>query len=275
MIVRRSAGSDLVHDRPFYPRGVARRFLNERGRTAAVKLLDGLRSAYFSRVDNATLADWLAWELERGRLIFTGDMGAAAEEEAVTEDPEVWIPVQIGPRKSRVLIDIAEQLADRQALRVALMEDAARIIDAIMASPEGDERLKAVIADTGQGGPTATEAALRQTAMTLLYRRAFRVFEERRTGGSAGAQTKEKEDKPAPRPPPPPRPAANDHWIAIELKDEDGDPVAGAAYEITLPDGQVNSGKLDDKGKARVDGIKPGYCQISFPEIDAREWKLG
>jgi type VI secretion system secreted protein VgrG len=61
-------------------------------------------------------------------------------------------------------------------------------------------------------------------------------------------------------------------WIEIELVGEDGSPIPGEAYKITLPDGTVAEGTLDDKGLARVDGIDPGNCQIAFPNLDQDAW---
>ena len=64
------------------------------------------------------------------------------------------------------------------------------------------------------------------------------------------------------------------HWIEIELLDEEGNPVPGEPYRITLPDGTtVASGTLDDKGWARVDHIDPGTCQVTFPNLDKDVWR--
>jgi hypothetical protein len=55
---------------------------------------------------------------------------------------------------------------------------------------------------------------------------------------------------------------------------EDKEPVPGKAYKITLPDGEtVAEGTLDDKGFARVEGIDPGTCKITFPELDKDAWE--
>src|SRR6185369_10323509 len=63
-------------------------------------------------------------------------------------------------------------------------------------------------------------------------------------------------------------------WIEIELVDEEGNPVPGEAYRITLPDGEsVAEGTLDDKGFARVDGTDPGTCKITFPNLDKEAWE--
>ena len=64
------------------------------------------------------------------------------------------------------------------------------------------------------------------------------------------------------------------HWIEIELVDENGKPVPGEEYKVTLPDGStVASGTLDGKGKARVEGIDPGSCKVTFPNLDKDSWK--
>jgi type VI secretion system secreted protein VgrG len=63
-------------------------------------------------------------------------------------------------------------------------------------------------------------------------------------------------------------------WIEIEMVDEEDNPVPGEAYKVTLPDGEtVASGTLDDKGFARVEGIDPGSCKITFPELDKEAWE--
>ena len=64
------------------------------------------------------------------------------------------------------------------------------------------------------------------------------------------------------------------NWIEINLVDEQGKPVAGEAYVVTLPDGStVADGTLDDKGHARVDHIDPGSCKVTFPNLDKDAWK--
>jgi type VI secretion system secreted protein VgrG len=68
-----------------------------------------------------------------------------------------------------------------------------------------------------------------------------------------------------------PQPAKTS-WIEIELVDESGAPVPGAAYQVVLPDGSTAEGTLDEKGLARIDGIDPGNCQITFPDLDQDAW---
>lgn len=62
-------------------------------------------------------------------------------------------------------------------------------------------------------------------------------------------------------------------WIEIEMLDEEDNPVPGETYQITLPDGSVAQGTLDENGFARIDGFDPGQCQITFPELDQEAWE--
>lgn len=63
-------------------------------------------------------------------------------------------------------------------------------------------------------------------------------------------------------------------WIEIELVDEEKQPVPGERYKITLPDGEkIAEGTLDEKGFARVEGIDPGTCKITFPDLDKEAWE--
>jgi hypothetical protein len=62
-------------------------------------------------------------------------------------------------------------------------------------------------------------------------------------------------------------------WIEIELVGEDDKPIPGETYQITMPDGTVQGGTLDDKGFARVEGMDPGTCKVTFPDLDKDAWE--
>ncbi len=64
-------------------------------------------------------------------------------------------------------------------------------------------------------------------------------------------------------------------WIALYVVD-DRDPRRPAAflpYSVELPDGSLREGTLDKEGKARLEGVPPGRCLVSFPTVDANDWK--
>ena len=54
---------------------------------------------------------------------------------------------------------------------------------------------------------------------------------------------------------------------------EAGQPVAYERYRVTAPDGTVREGFLNAKGLGRVDGIDPGTCKITFPNLDKDAWE--
>jgi type VI secretion system secreted protein VgrG len=68
--------------------------------------------------------------------------------------------------------------------------------------------------------------------------------------------------------------ATEAHWIIIELKDGQGNPVPDEPYRLKLPDGTVQEGRLNSNGKAEIRGITtPGQCQVCFPERDKDDWR--
>ena len=70
-------------------------------------------------------------------------------------------------------------------------------------------------------------------------------------------------------------PDARDSWIAFNLKDDQHHPVAHEPYEVTLSDGDVVTGSLDDQGRARLEHIPSGECKIKFPRLDKDEVRPG
>ncbi len=64
-------------------------------------------------------------------------------------------------------------------------------------------------------------------------------------------------------------------WVAIRLRDEFGQPVAGEAYRIEAPGGILREGSLDANGFARENGLDPGVCEVTFPRLDKFAWRKG
>jgi type VI secretion system secreted protein VgrG len=94
--------------------------------------------------------------------------------------------------------------------------------------------------------------------------------------GSRPEPPEEPPETPAPSEPPPPEPAPQEvtTWIEIVLltEAEPRRPMANQRYRIELPDGSIRQGRLDANGKARLEGIDPGTCKVSFPDLDASSW---
>lgn len=58
-----------------------------------------------------------------------------------------------------------------------------------------------------------------------------------------------------------------DHWLEFQLTDGSDNPIAHQPYVVVDPSGAEFSGRLDDKGFARVAPVKAGHCQVNFPEL--------
>jgi len=91
-------------------------------------------------------------------------------------------------------------------------------------------------------------------------------------GGSPGTAPDASPD--LPEEPPDPK---GKTWLELTLRNEyePFDPVPFARYRVTLPDGSVREGKLNEEGWARIEGVDPGTCQVTFLDLDAREWRQG
>lgn len=61
--------------------------------------------------------------------------------------------------------------------------------------------------------------------------------------------------------------------IEFVLKDQNGKPVPDVKFKIALDDGTAKEGKTDAEGRARVLGLKPGQGKLTFPDLDAHDWK--
>lgn len=62
-------------------------------------------------------------------------------------------------------------------------------------------------------------------------------------------------------------------WVEIALVDEQGAPVAGEEYWVRTASGTAITGRLNAEGKARVRGVEPGTCEVTFPNLNATDWQ--
>ncbi len=62
-------------------------------------------------------------------------------------------------------------------------------------------------------------------------------------------------------------------WIGIELKDAQGKPMPGEPFQVKMSDGTVSGGSLDGNGRARVEGVTRGQCEVRFPRLHNSEWR--
>lgn len=65
-----------------------------------------------------------------------------------------------------------------------------------------------------------------------------------------------------------------DAWLELELKDDDGKPLAKEPFIVNPPEGDPIKGKLNKDGFARIENLVPGICRVTFPNIDRRAWEV-
>jgi hypothetical protein len=69
---------------------------------------------------------------------------------------------------------------------------------------------------------------------------------------------------------PPEEHARELHTIEVLVVNAHGQPQAGIAYELVLPDGSVHLGRTGPDGVLRLTGLtQVGNCRLSFPEVRA------
>jgi len=61
-------------------------------------------------------------------------------------------------------------------------------------------------------------------------------------------------------------------WVEMEVVDDFGRPVPGQSYLCMMPDGKLETGTLDSRGRVRFDGIDPGTCVFSLVDLDEETW---
>jgi hypothetical protein len=120
---------------------------------------------------------------------------------------------------------------------------------------------------------------IERLARLLHSRKVVVVARETRSGGGKPRQASDTLAPPFPLSERKPRAPVisnwkTNTWIAIELKDNDGNPVAGEPYKLELPDGRIIEGRLDRMGTAGVSGIDPGECKVTFPHRAGSTWVL-
>src|SRR5262249_9274807 len=71
-----------------------------------------------------------------------------------------------------------------------------------------------------------------------------------------------------------PAPDPSTPFLSFHLVDQDGDPLGGIRYELTLGDGALVEGTTDDAGAVFLPEVPPGACELSLPDLPDDAWDL-
>jgi hypothetical protein len=59
-------------------------------------------------------------------------------------------------------------------------------------------------------------------------------------------------------------------WLELVLEDLEGNALAGERFKVVTPSGETREGKLDSHGRVRLEGLDPGNCKVSFPNLEPK-----
>lgn len=60
-------------------------------------------------------------------------------------------------------------------------------------------------------------------------------------------------------------------FVEFQLLNDREEPIPNESYELTLPDGAVITGVLDENGFVHVPNVPRGSCSIKFPKLEDTE----
>jgi len=148
--------------------------------------------------------------------------------------------------------------------------DIRSLLDTWLASPFIADRLFARSGASDVRRAPGLRATERRRRAALLRRSLLEAFERGRLVALEVKRVEpklpEKEEEAAP--PAPEDQAPEPTFVALEMKDEDGKPLAHARYVVEMPDGSKREGRLNENGYVRIDGVSPGQCKVTFPDYD-------
>jgi len=216
-------------------------------------------------IDPRTLADEVTAALANGRVLLIGEGRQAARTDAAAvpglrETPEDRLARQamagrgaipFENRRYRVVPFARFRSAGLSDFRVVPPDEARGVI----------QRLAERSARTAQERASWAEIAdnlsstSRPGGLVLMYER------------QGGGRELERPDAPAETPSQVLQQIAPTDWIEVKVLYDDGTPYDGTC-SIVLPDGRKIDGTPDADGTLRFDGIDPGSCQVSFPDLD-------
>lgn len=151
-------------------------------------------------------------------------------------------------------------IAIRRALGPATAVSDGELLDALAGRIVSEGLYVVSCADTwlasiqGTLTESSSAAAAASTAAASSSAQATTPLQDEEAAQAAAATTATEPEEP--------------HYIEIELRDEEGKPIANEAWFVELPDGTSKSGRTDANGYARIDGIDPGTAKVSFPDLD-------
>ena len=220
------------------------------------------------RLSDAELRRFIVDRIEAGQLVAVRspgpDDGANSQWRALRElvkNIELLTPgglFRAHGRQYKLLVGVdLARLRDRDQYELASQEEARRILGEISQQNDVNRSLVPMLSDARGQISRDWRPPLEPDGLVLLRRKVTnRATRPNDIPVLTPSQMVPREEK---------------SWIEIELVDEDGEPYVGDV-ELTLADGKKVRASSNAKGLLRLDGIKPGSCQVTLPDLDASSW---
>jgi len=217
-------------------------------------------------VDARVLADDVAAALATGRMLLVkqgradGARGDTAAPSPFRETPEDKLARQamagrrdipFENRRYRVVPFARFRTAALSDFRVVPPDEAQGVLQRLAERNARTAQERALWGDVAEHLSTTG----RPGGLVLMYERV------------AGGRELERPEAPAATPSQLRPKVATTDWIEVNVMYDDGTPYDGTC-SIVLPDGRKVDGTPDADGTLRFDGIDPGSCKVSFPDLD-------
>ena len=73
---------------------------------------------------------------------------------------------------------------------------------------------------------------------------------------------------------PPPKRDVDKHFFKAHVTFANGNPVAGAAYQLKIPNGKIRKGNSRADGNIVEAGLPGGNCELTLTDLDKDSWKV-
>ncbi len=172
-----------------------------------------------------------------------------------------WLSLYAGAREYRVLFG---RRSSAEGVTYVPEWDAQRLVQGWLAAEPEAARLRRALQELAfVGGAEAMHSLVERGLLHVAY-----VELPRRQSAEMPA-AQPQEAKPAEAEPT----QREEHYIQIQVVDDDGQPVHGVAYELKLPDRRVRRGVTGGNGVIYYADLDPGSCELTFPELDQGTWE--
>jgi hypothetical protein len=222
-----------------------------------------LRGCALSQTDDTSLLGVVRAALRAGELVAVRKADGAEQGDPAGDLRQLVQQIERATRGAlrnhgrQYKLVVAQELAttpERDSYQVVPQAEASKVLASIADQAAGQRVLVPLLAEASENLSRDWRPPLSPTGLVLL-RRTLRPI--------AMASATEAAITPSAL-----RKLKDEGWIEIAVVDGGGEPVADVAFDLRLADGQSQSGKTSKKGSARLEGITPGECTVSFPTLD-------